>query len=537
MESTVITGTDNFILFAILHRMVMREVRPYISPEKPGNFDMNFSILQRARITDNKGYGYIAAGLVSQLLNRSGYDPRNAVKMKITRRPEVDIYVRFAMQVQAADITNSLKDQITDTLHYPLQRGFLPDFIDNADQIAHHTPSRIQVEEEAAYYPHIFSLWQNLQEEFPVLKTMALQVADPAASPFEQDWFHADERGMHIEVPFNWKLTMQLLRNLYPTQVEHIADNLEIDKRLVTDDILLSYHFLHAVGHAVLSTASEQPREKDVSSFALKRIIDQKDTHFVKTIAMEQEAIDLHEFQQLLQELIPEEQEQSDILLAYNIAIIAHKDQKRASNEPYFSSHLLQTAIILLKAGIRNPLLIAGALLHDVMEDTIYFAKNIEIDPENPTKAMYERMAKIFSPELAQIIEEVTERELIYNIIQNVSLERTKKDIEEDYHERFATRSVKPETILLKLPDRLHNMRTLKFMQREKQIAKIRETKEIYLPVFRLPLSDLTNDPIPPSYEKARIKLLRQLEKEIEQRERELGIFIEVAPQGGNRLW
>lgn len=143
---------------------------------------------------------------------------------------------------------------------------------------------------------------------------------------------------------------------------------------------------------------------------------------------------------------------------AYDFALEAHKSQKRKNGEPYFV-HLLETAYILLELKPGSTTLCAG-LLHDVIEDTNISAERIERE---------------FGREVLEIIEGVSKIDRIGVSTRVTSSENLRKII--------LAMSKDIRVILIKLADRLHNMRTLKHMPKDKQIEKAREAIEIFAPI------------------------------------------------------
>ena len=147
------------------------------------------------------------------------------------------------------------------------------------------------------------------------------------------------------------------------------------------------------------------------------------------------------------------------IMKAYNYAAEKHKDQKRNSGEPYII-HPLQVAYTLAEMGLDEKT-IAAALLHDVVEDT---------------DSTHEDIVKEFGEEVAEMVEGVTK----LSTIQFASVEE--KQVE-NYRKMFLAMGKDIRVILIKLSDRLHNMRTLKYLKRDRQIAISKETMDLYSPL------------------------------------------------------
>ncbi len=150
----------------------------------------------------------------------------------------------------------------------------------------------------------------------------------------------------------------------------------------------------------------------------------------------------------------------SMIQRAYEIASDAHKDQKRKSGEPYII-HPLCVAIILADLELDKETIVAG-LLHDAVEDTWMTV---------------EEVSDRFSPEVALLVDGVTK-------LGQLSYSADKVEVQaENLRKMFLAMAKDIRVILIKLADRLHNMRTLQYMRPEKQQEKARETMDIYAPI------------------------------------------------------
>ena len=144
---------------------------------------------------------------------------------------------------------------------------------------------------------------------------------------------------------------------------------------------------------------------------------------------------------------------------AYDYGRRMHDGQMRQSGEPYFT-HPVAVAAILTEMRLDDATIVT-ALLHDTIEDT---------------KSTYSEVARLFSAEIAELVDGVTK-------LTNLQLGSTQSKQAENFRKLFFAMSRDLRVILVKLADRLHNMRTIKSMKPEKQAQKARETMEIYAPL------------------------------------------------------
>ncbi len=156
---------------------------------------------------------------------------------------------------------------------------------------------------------------------------------------------------------------------------------------------------------------------------------------------------------------------------AYDYAAEKHKDQRRRSGEPYFV-HLQQVAYVLTTLRV-GPQTIAAGLLHDVMEDC---------------GVPKEELAAEFDDDIANLVESVTK-------IGNIEFKDIKEYQAANHRKIFIAMAKDVRVIIIKLVDRLHNMRTLQYMAPEKQQRIARETLDVYAPIaHRMGISVIENE-------------------------------------------
>ena len=164
------------------------------------------------------------------------------------------------------------------------------------------------------------------------------------------------------------------------------------------------------------------------------------------------------------------EKKESDVELvrkAYEFAALAHKDARRKSGEPYIF-HPIAVAIIVAKEIGMGATSITSALLHDVVEDTEYTVEYISQE---------------YGPKVARVVKGLTK-------LSSIDFQNSIESIQaENYRKIVNTMSEDIRVILVKLADRLHNMRTLESMAHHKQLKIASETVSFYAPLaFRLGL-------------------------------------------------
>ena len=147
------------------------------------------------------------------------------------------------------------------------------------------------------------------------------------------------------------------------------------------------------------------------------------------------------------------------IAAAYEYGREMHEGQYRHSGEPYFS-HPVAVAAVLAEQRLDDATIIT-ALLHDTIEDT---------------RASYNSVVERFGTEIADLVDGVTK-------LTNLQLSSTETQQAENFRKLFMAMSKDMRVILVKLADRLHNMRTIKAMRPEKQLKKARETMDIFAPL------------------------------------------------------
>ena len=153
---------------------------------------------------------------------------------------------------------------------------------------------------------------------------------------------------------------------------------------------------------------------------------------------------------------------------AYAFSKEAHSNQKRASGEDYFT-HPLSVAEILVGLSMDSNTIIA-AFLHDVLEDTAVSARDIELE---------------FGSEVLELVEGVTK-------LDKIEFKSQEEEQAENFKKIFVSMAKDIRVIIIKLADRLHNMRSLNFLSHERQLRMARETLDIFAPLAgRLGISNI----------------------------------------------
>ena len=147
------------------------------------------------------------------------------------------------------------------------------------------------------------------------------------------------------------------------------------------------------------------------------------------------------------------------IMKAYNYAKEKHGDQLRKSGEPYII-HPIQVAYTLAELELDDAT-ICAALLHDVVEDT---------------EVTHQDLINEFGIEIAEMVDGVTK-------LSKLNYESVEEAQVENYRKMFLAMGKDIRVIMIKLSDRLHNMRTLKYLSRDRQIANAKETMDLYAPL------------------------------------------------------
>jgi len=187
----------------------------------------------------------------------------------------------------------------------------------------------------------------------------------------------------------------------------------------------------------------------------------------------------------------------------------AHEGQCRASKEPYFS-HPLETAAILAELGLSSEV-IAAALLHDVLEDT-------DVTPAE--------IKKLFGNEILLLVEGVTKLDLLTS-------ESRKGDNLHNLYGLLLATTRDPRVILIKLADKLHNLRTLHHLPKKDRLRISKEALEIYVPIAdRIGLEELSTELKDLAFKEARPETFKRFEEKVRhlssEKEKEINLVIAI---------
>jgi len=210
-------------------------------------------------------------------------------------------------------------------------------------------------------------------------------------------------------------------------------------------------------------------------------------------------------FENLVKDIAAYTQDPKDDLLlkAFHFASEAHKDQLRKSGYP-FIEHCLETAGILVKLRM-DPITVAAGLIHDVVEDTEISIAEVEDE---------------FGKEIAQLVDGVTK-------ISELKIRSDAEKQAENFRKMIFSMAQDLRVILIKLADRLHNMRTLEFLPKEKAERIALETREVYAPLahrfgiarMKWELEDLSLKTLNPD-------VYKEIEKKVAERREERESYI-----------
>ncbi len=183
---------------------------------------------------------------------------------------------------------------------------------------------------------------------------------------------------------------------------------------------------------------------------------------------------------------------------AFKFALDAHKNDKRASGEPYFS-HPYEVAQIIAREIPLDDISVAAALLHDVVEDTKFTIKDIREE---------------FGNEISEIVDGATK---IEGIFDNYELKQI-----ESYKKLLLSMTSDIRVILVKFADRLHNLRTLEFLAENKRMRLAQETIDIYAPfAHRFGLSNVKTELEDLSFKYLNKNIYEEIAKKLKEKKRE----------------
>ena len=247
--------------------------------------------LRSAHFADS--YEFVAGAVLSDLLEKSHI---------VALSGNLEMYVRFLDQLNAAKTSSESHPLIADVMSHILSQKFSPneikavrssyevkDYNDSQWELikkillSYGTKSEEEIDvaiqakkqedverkkTELARFPHIEKVWNELCISIPELQKVSLGVLPAEESPLETARYERSVSKPKILLPFNWRLTIQLIRTICPFQVNAIATTLNCKTEEVTDELILLQQFVHEVGHAVFQLL----HSKEAGAAALERM-------------------------------------------------------------------------------------------------------------------------------------------------------------------------------------------------------------------------------------------------------------------------
>ncbi len=248
--------------------------------------DEQIEMLCSAHFVDT--YEFIAGAVLSDLLEKDH---------PVTLSGNLEMYVRFLDQLNAAKTSKDSHPLIADLIDHVLNKKFSQSEIeairtfykikDYSDQqwlvikrmlMSHGGKSEKEIDAaiqakkkqtverkktELARFPDVERVWNELCDSIPELQKVSLGILSAEESQIETARYERSLSKPKILLPYNWKLTTQLIRSIYPFQVQVVAKALGCSLEEVTDEQILLQQFVHEVGHAVF-----QLLEPEKASFA-----------------------------------------------------------------------------------------------------------------------------------------------------------------------------------------------------------------------------------------------------------------------------
>lgn len=193
------------------------------------------------------------------------------------------------------------------------------------------------------------------------------------------------------------------------------------------------------------------------------------------------------------------------VMFAYDMAKFAHghAGQVREGNGQRYFEHPRHVTLILIdELGVMDPNLLRGSLLHDVPEDTGLLGNSHDGSYREWREVVRWRITKAFNSEVARMVLDVTKPFVDEDEI------KSKDEGMEMYLENL--RQARPDSIIIKMADRLHNLRTLDDVDPAKRVRKIHETEDMYYPIFR---KGVLYDPV--IYERLFGKISQEVERHL----------------------